>query len=391
MTLQTIQQEEQGRGTTVAARMPDPAVKVLTLHRDFRMPGGVEKYFFKIKEKYVDKVDYYFIGRRPGEQGALTQMLRLVRDYGGFVLKVLRERYTIVQINPSIERKSFLRDGVFHVLARLLRRKTIVFVHGWHTYFQPTVEKHLWLFRLLYGGADAYVVLSNEYKEFLRAWGVTGPIHNEVTIADEDELVGFDINQAIDEKVADPETRVLFAARVTAHKGIYELIDAMVMLQERYPKLRLIIAGDSAELDAVKAYVAGKNLKDTVFTGWVEGKEKEHVYKSSHLFAMPTYYEGFPQAVVEAMAVGLPVVTRFVGGLRDFFKNEVHGFITDSKDPVVFADYIERLMTDKELYRRVSLNNYLYAQENFLASRAAERMERVYRSVVHGGRETAGK
>jgi len=76
------------------------------------------------------------------------------------------------------------------------------------------------------------------------------------------------------------------------------------------------------------------------------------------------------------------VVTRPVGGLADFFKNEGHGFITDSLNPNILANLIKRLFLDKELYNKISLSNYQYAQSHFLASSAALRLETIYKTVL---------
>jgi len=82
------------------------------------------------------------------------------------------------------------------------------------------------------------------------------------------------------------------------------------------------------------------------------------------------------------MAYGLPVVTRPVGGLADFFNNEEHGFITKSLDPIIFANLIERLLLDRELYNKISLSNYQYAQSHFLASSAVLRLEIIYKTIM---------
>jgi glycosyltransferase involved in cell wall biosynthesis len=348
------------------------------------MLGGVEKYYLKIRDKFTEQVSFYTIGRRPGEEGLISQIVRMMLDYARFIVVVLKNRYALIHINPSIEPKSFIREGIFHLLARLLRRKTLIFFRGWHISFQERLERRLWLFRLLYAHADAYIVLSSDFRKLIQQWGITGPIYREVTIADDDELNDFDMTSTLAMRERSAEHRILFAARVTRDKGIYELIDAVSMLQEKYHRVQLIVAGDSPELPEVKAYAAQKALHGVLFAGYVVGEEKDQLFKTSHVFCMPTYYEGFPNVVVEAMAVGLPVVTRSTGGLKDFFVNGFHGFITESKDPQVFAGFLERLVTEKELYRQISLNNYRYAQDNFLASRAAQRLQMIYRSVIDG-------
>jgi glycosyltransferase involved in cell wall biosynthesis len=134
-------------------------------------------------------------------------------------------------------------------------------------------------------------------------------------------------------------------------------------------------------MDEIRRFVDTTGAENVVFSGYVSGEEKDRLFKTSHMFCMPTYYEGFPNVVVEAMAVGLPVITRWVGGLKDFFENGKHGFITESKDPRVFAEFMRRLIDDRELYRRISLGNYEFARKHFLASSAAGRLQEIYRAV----------
>jgi glycosyltransferase involved in cell wall biosynthesis len=289
--------------------------------------------------------------------------------------------YDVVHINPSLESKSFVREGIFHVIARTLGCKTLVFFRGWHTSFQRQLETRLWLFRFLFGGANAYIVLSSEYEQLIRLWGISGPVYREVTVADDDEVKDFDIQSTLDRRLDTKEWRILFAARVTTDKGIFELIEAVTALQKIRDGIHLIIAGDSEELDDVKRFVADRGTRDVLFAGYVSGMEKDRLFKTSHVFCMPTYYEGFPNVVVEAMAVGLPVVTRWVGGLKDFFENGKHGFITESKEPGKFAEFLMTLMDDRDLYRRISLGNHEYAQNHFLASHAAGRLQDIYRAI----------
>jgi glycosyltransferase involved in cell wall biosynthesis len=116
--------------------------------------------------------------------------------------------------------------------------------------------------------------------------------------------------------------------------------------------------------------------------GYVVGQEKYRLLESSHILCFPTYSEGFPNTIVEAMAFGIPVVTRPVGGIADFFKNGENGFATDSKDPIVFVNLMEKLLVDEDLYRKISLYNYQYAEENLVASQAASRLEKIYKSIL---------
>lgn len=91
-----------------------------------------------------------------------------------------------------------------------------------------------------------------------------------------------------------------------------------------------------------------------------------------------------PTTVLEAMAYELPVVTRGVGGLNDFFENEKMGFVSDSKDPAVFASYIEHLILNTEDRLRIGRDNRLYAKERFAANKVAVRIKLIYEDTVYG-------
>lgn len=76
----------------------------------------------------------------------------------------------------------------------------------------------------------------------------------------------------------------------------------------------------------------------------LQEKKKIETFISHDIYCFPTYGEGMPVSLLEAMAFGFPVVTRPVGGIKDFFENGKHGFLTNSKDPEIFAELIEKFL-----------------------------------------------
>jgi glycosyltransferase involved in cell wall biosynthesis len=264
-----------------------------------------------------------------------------------------------------------------------MQRKTILFIRGWSKAFELKMERRgLWIFKVLYGKVNALIVLSAEFKKKLETWGFRQPIYLEVTIADDNALEGFDIHQTLSDRLKSEKWRVLFISRIFKSKGIYETIKAVSILRTKYPAIELIVAGEGGELESVKSFVQELALPNVLFTGFIRGEEKKNILKRAHILSFPSYYgEGLPNTIIESMAFGLPVVTRPVGGIADFFRNEEHGFATTSKDPEVIAGFMERLLLDQELYRRISLFNYKYAQSKFLSSQAAKRLEEIYKSL----------
>ena len=359
-------------------------MKVLIIHPEFKNPGGVSNYFSILKDKFNIETRDFVIGRRITERKFIFSIFRLIRDYINFVKILKNGKYDIVHINPSLNFKGVMREGLFLLLAKYLRTKVIVFFRGWNKRFEKKIERNgLWIFQRVYSRADAFIVLANQFKERLRDWKFKQPIYLETTIVDDNLLYDFDINKATTARTNSCNHKILFLARIVRKKGIYETIDAVALLKNRFSNVELVIAGIGEELQNVKDYVKKHNLSNVIFAGYVKGEDKKKLLEDSYIYYFPTYYEeGMPNSAVEASAFGLPVVTRIVGGLADFFKNGENGFISESKNPTVFAGYIERLILDRELYKKISLNNYNLAQERFLASKAARRLEKIYYECV---------
>jgi glycosyltransferase involved in cell wall biosynthesis len=178
---------------------------------------------------------------------------------------------------------------------------------------------------------------------------------------------------------------VLFLARIEREKGIYEALDAFAILKQTVQHARLIVAGDGPEKVPALEYVREQEIRDVEFVGFVEGKRKIDVLSRAHVYLFPTHGEGMPTSVLEAMAFCLPIITRPVGGLRDFFEDGRMGFLTDSLDPCVFAALMEELATNTQHRETMGEYNQRYAEKRFIASKVGARVENIYASIVAGG------
>jgi len=358
---------------------------VLITHPDFKDLGGVASHYAKLKNKFQIPVKHFIIGKRVEEKGGVISILfRMLHDYYNFLRLLKTDHYDIVHTNPSFDLRAFMRDGIFVLLAKLFGKKIVVFFHGWQKSFELTINRYgLWLFRFLFGKANILIVSGEEFKKVLESWKVTQKIYCDGMVVDDAALKNFDIRKVRADRKNCKKWRILFLARLLRDKGLYTTIEAFSLLQNKYPMFELIIAGDGEELENAKSLVDRRAISNVTFSGYVVGEEKTNLFKDAHICCFPTYYgEGLPTTVCESMAFGLPVVTRPVGGIADFFENEKHGFVTTSKEPQTIANLIERLFVDRQLYERISFCNYKYAQSNFLASSAARRLERIYKTAL---------
>ena len=178
------------------------------------------------------------------------------------------------------------------------------------------------------------------------------------------------------------QTGILFLARVEREKGIYEALDTYWILRQQHSVVSLTVAGDGPELTAARQYAIARHLSDVSFVGHVDGTEKRHLYATANAYLLPSHHEGLPLSVLEAMALGLPIVTCDVGGLPDFFENRRMGFISSRRDPEVLASLLSLLISNPSLCANIREFNRTYARSHFTGGQIANGLERIYRSVL---------
>ncbi|MHB0960789.1 MAG: glycosyltransferase family 4 protein [Pirellulaceae bacterium] len=352
--------------------------------------GGVANFYLDLRGHIGDEVVYFYIGRRNGESPLLA-VFRLLADYLRFVWVLWRQRFDIVHLNPSLGPLAIWRDGIFVLIARAFGKKTVVFMHGWNRDYEQRIRRRgMWLFRLTYFRVDAVIVLANEFQASLRSMGYVGPVEVMTTTFNSDLLSGA--KRCRTRTDSSEPFHILFLSRIERQKGIMESLRAFAILQANQPNVRMTVAGTGAALEEAQEYVRHNNVRNVAFLGYVRGQQKTEAYSRAHCCLFPTYWgEGMPITVVEAMAFGLPVITRPVGALADFFRDGEMGFVTESKDPAVFAQLVARLMEMPNLCEQMSRTNREYAMRHFAAPGVAARLRATYQTVIAGEACASGK
>jgi len=116
--------------------------------------------------------------------------------------------------------------------------------------------------------------------------------------------------------------------------------------------------------------------------GHVTGEQKKTVLQAHHIMCLPSYREGMPNAVLEAMAMGIPVITRPGGGIKDVFQHDRMGYLTESKNPEIIAALLEKLILNRPIMIKMAKYNHSYAKKNFLASVVAKRLSGIYKDII---------
>lgn len=348
--------------------------------------GGVAGYYNAVlpflREQDSLNIHYLEIGSTKGMGGSLYPLMDQIR-----FRQVLGDTSpSIVHVNPSLTLRSYIRDGLFIRKAKHMGYPVVVFFRGWDKNFESSVENAgLWFFRKTYRKADAFIVLASAFKDKLKEWGVTVPIHLGTTTVSSDLLRDFSFTKKSEKLISEPLIKVLFLARLEKEKGVIDAMEAVALLREKGKPVSLTVAGEGAAMDAVREYAErhDKSKEFLFVVGDVRGDKKRLLLASHHIFCFPSYYaEGMPNSVLEAMAFGMPVITCPVGGLRDFFEHKKMGYLVRQRAVADIMGAVEQLIDDRDMLKKISTYNYHYAVEKFLAPGAANYLANVYRQVA---------
>lgn len=319
--------------------------KVLILSNPLNHEGGIVNYynlFFKFFKSDEFDLKHMSIGSRAYlfYYPILKRILYpfyFVFDVVKFIgLLFFDRKIRIIQFSPSLIPVPLIRDGILVVLSKLFRKKIIVFYRGWKlpVYNIIAGSTHLKkLFNYVFQKSTYQIVLANSFKEqLIQLNPQKTPLIDVTTTAIEVEKI------IPSYKKQNSKIEVLFLARIQNLKGIYELISAIIKLKENneLEKFKFTIAGHEARKGLIaelhgKLKSMGITEPEVDFVGRLDGQDKFKAYSDAEIYVLPSYTEGCPNSVLEALSSGLYCITTNVGALKDLIVDYKNGKLIKSR------------------------------------------------------------
>jgi glycosyltransferase involved in cell wall biosynthesis len=257
---------------------------------------------------------------------------------------LFRKRVVLLHVH-SAAYGSFWRKSVLCALAYAFRVPYVFHLHDgrFPVFFQGSRLARAfikWVFR----HASRVVVLTPRWRDVVHA------IEPAARIA----VIGNPVS--VPGEVAKPEREartVLFLGWLQREKGVFDLVQAMPAVLRAVPQARFVLAGrgDRAALLSLARSLGVEEALE--LPGWVEGDRKDQLLRAADVFVLPSYYEGLPVGVMEAMARGIPVVATRVGGIPDLVAHGVSGLLLEPGRPAALAQAIVSVLTDATLRARL--------------------------------------
>ena len=184
----------------------------------------------------------------------------------------------------------------------------------------------------------------------------------------------------------DPTKRpyIGFVGRLSSEKGIIEFLKSIPIILNARPDLKFIIVGDGPLRNYVESFIKRNNLSSKILLlGFVPHEKLPHIYRKLKLLVLPSYSEGVPNVLLEAMACGTPVLASPVGGIPSIIINGKTGIILKSRKPSDIAKTIINMIINHTLLKSVSIECYKYILNHFSLESARKRYDKILRKVFY--------
>lgn len=339
--------------------------KVLVLGPGRNTRGGITMVIKEYeKTKLWKDFDCKWIGTYI-DRGGFHKVYCFFRGYLSYLINVFA--YDIIHIHMSWSTTA-IRKLFFFIPAKILNKKVILHIHSGA---EPIINSNVrTIYRFMFRYANATILLAEKIAVEL---GKHFDIKNPVILYN--PCLSYKTEESL---VVPKEKYVLFAGTITKKKGYLDLIQAFSIASDKHSEWRLIFAGNG-EIEKAKALVRLNNIEDqVVFKGWLSRDKLQQLFETSAIFCLPSYTEGFPMAVLDAWAHGLPVITTPVGGLPDVLIPDENALVFEPGDIDMLAQHLDRLMTDSVLRDRISEGSMKLSQGPFSLVTVSKQLSELY-------------
>lgn len=294
------------------------------------------------------------------EKNSIIKMLFFAFAYIKIWFSILFNKPDVVHIHMSYK-GSFHRKYMIHKMCRRHKIPVIIHLHGseFEKWYYESDEAMQQKIKRLLSESTAFIVLGNKWNDAIK--GIE-PQTNTIVVSNAvdipEEMVQWD----------DELVNVLFLGVLIKRKGVDDLIDAVSALKNNNSlnNMHFIIAGTGKEEQELKEKSHTLQLDDTVtFAGWIDGERKKDLIRKCQIMVLPSYNEGLPISILEAISYGMPIIATNVGDISTAVTDGESGYLIKPGDVDGLSKALVNISENKERYMKMSEQSRRIAEELF--------------------------
>lgn len=348
------------------------AKHVLTIGCNYQHPkGGIAQVLYNYKHYIFQEFNCIV------NSGGTNRGSKLIKAIQAFLLmcyELLADKgIKIVHIHTA-SYNSFKRSAWFVLLARKFKKKIILHIHGGGFKEYYTTQPK-WVSSIL-NQCDTIITLSDSWKQYFESI-TNGPIIYIVK-----NIVPYPNLLPEKEVRCDEKYHLLFLGTIAREKGIFDLIDVLHENANLFADKLILHIGGNGQVERLNEQIKEYELGNCVnYEGFVTLQKKEDLLNMVDAFILPSYVEGLPVSILEAMSYKKPILTTPVGGIPEVVKQNVNGILFQPGDKNGISKAIERVVNNHTENKLMGERSFQMVQP-FFPTNVESRLKNIYKKLL---------
>lgn len=340
---------------------------ILTIGIDYRVVRGGVAAVENVYSTFYQPFNHVTTTVTNGQVKKLLVLCKAILQFLYWML--FHPEIKIVHVQGSVG-ASFWRKAIFIYIAKFFHKKVVWHMHAGR--FAVFYQQHRYAVRKVVNKSDVIIALSEYWKEYFKNEFPTKRV----------EIIKNVISAPRVHKQQTGYFTLLFLGLLGKNKGIYDLLECIWDHKVEFQgKLKLYIGGNG-EIEHVKQLIKENGIADIViFEGWVSGDKKIELLNKSDAYILPSYKEGLPISILEAMSYGMPIISTPVGGIPEIVSNGENGYLVEPGNKEDIYKAIISLLNDSDLRNRMGSVSLSRVGEH-LPEYVEKQLETLYDSLL---------
>ena len=310
--------------------------------------------------------------------GKAAKLWKALGAYLRFVGVLITFRPDLIHVHSSFG-ASFYRKLPFLWAGSLLRIPVVNHIHGadWENFYNNSSEHSKKLKKKAFKRCDKVIALSDTWRNHL----------STITDLKKIEVIhNYGIDRFSETYEKDGMNQILFLGFLCDRKGCFLIPEIVSIVKAAVGDVKFVLAGSGVDEDLhrLKMLIDKFDVyENIVLPGWIKEKQKESYLKQASIFFLPSYAEGMPMSILEAMGAGLPIVSTNVGGIPQLVQQGENGILCEPGDVRAFADALIRLLQNARLREKMGMRSLDIMQADFSLKTHTDGIGRVYEKILN--------
>ena len=327
-----------------------------------------------------DEIDMKFIPSYKGGN-ALQKIAYFVKAYHKIKNELKNNKPDLVHIHMS-HSGSFDRANLIKKLCGKKDVPVVIHLHGSEFkkfYNRSSVNKQKEICEF-FSDVYAVIVLGENWKEFIVS---ISPKANVCVLNNSIAIPKIGVKQS------KTNINFLFMGVLIKRKGVIDLLEAINQLKKEGNldkiNVKFNIGGSGEEYEELTKYVETNSLKEYIeFLGWVDNENKENILMKNQVFVLPSYNEGLPIAILEALSYGMPIISTNVGSIDEAVYNERNGYLLQPGNIEELKNKLAILINNFEIRKKMGVESRKIAKEKFDEKEYYKELLKLYKGEKNG-------